>query len=141
MSTTKTVTVMVAAMTALLLVIVGMWALTVWWAPWKGAGDVRKQTEGNAAYRIAAYDHFYDLCAQARTLQQNADITRTLIRTATDPGEKVRQQTNLQAQRNQLNEVVNAYNADARKTTTAGQFKASDLPYTLITTQEITCTA
>lgn len=139
---TRTLTAAVAVVTAAVFVgIVATWALTVWWAPWKGAGDVRKQTQGNASFRIASYDHFYDLCAQAQTTQQNANITRVLIRQATDPGEKARQQTNLQAQRNQLNSLVNAYNADARKTTTAGQFKASDLPYTIDASQEITCTA
>ena len=131
----------VGGVAAVLALVVGVWALTVVWAPWKGAGDVRKQTQGSAAFRIASYDHFYDLCGQARALQQNAAITRSLIRKANDPSEKARQETNLQSQRNQLNELVNTYNADARKTTTAGQFRSSDLPFTLDASQEISCTA
>jgi hypothetical protein len=125
----------------ILVLVVGAWAITVAWAPWKGAGDVRKQTQGNASFRIASYNHFYDLCGQARTLQQNARITRVEIRKATTPDERYRQETNLQAQRNQLNELVNTYNQDARKTGTSGQFKASDLPFSLNTHQEISCTA
>lgn len=131
----------IAGFVAFVLLTVGVWAVTVTWAPWKGAGDVRKQTQGNASFRIASYDHFYDLCGQARALQQNVKITRSMLRKSNDPAEKARQETNLQAQRNQLNELVATYNADARKTTTAGRFRASDLPFTLDASQEITCTA
>lgn len=129
-----------AALAALLVLPFAIWGISVTTADLFGRGNAYKRIHGSATYRIAAYDHFYDLCAQARTLQQNAALTRRLLHTA-PAADRQRQLTNLQAQTNQVNELTNTYNADARKAATAGAFRASDLPYQLNPAQEITCTA
>lgn len=129
---------------AFLVLIVGIWAITVAWAPWKGAGEARKIIQGDGNYRIAAYNKFYDDCASAQTIQDNIGVTKQKIKQAKksgDTAELSRQQTNLQAQTNQLNDLVNHYNADSHKSWTLAQFKASDLPYTLNSNQEIQCGA
>lgn len=133
-----------AAVIAFFLVValvIGIWVFRVATADVKGRGDTTIQTKGNANYRIAAYDHFYDLCAAAQTMQQNAAGTQALLDAATEPSEKDRLTVTLQAQKNRLNELVNQYNADASKAGTIGQFKASDLPFVLNASEEISCTA
>jgi hypothetical protein len=125
-----------------LLLIVGTWALTVAWAPWKGAGEARKQIQGDGTYRIAAYDKFFRDCADAKTLQDNIKVTKKVIAKARkngDDGVLQVQLPNLQAQTNQLNALVNSYNADSQRTYTIAQFKSSNLPYTLNAHQEISC--
>lgn len=131
---------LVATLIVFLLLGVGIWAIAWVWAPWKGAGEARQQTVGSGTYRIAAYDHFYDLCASAQSLQQNLELTKESLKTATG-SDKTREQINAQAQASQLNSLIASYNADARKAGTLGQFKSSDLPYALDASQEITCTA
>jgi hypothetical protein len=127
---------------AIIVAVVGVWALTVAWAPWKGAGEARKQIQGDGNFRIVAYTKFYDDCASAQTLQDNIEVTKNKIKQAKKSGDSAelsRQQTNLQAQTNQLNDLVNHYNADSHKSWTIAQFKANDLPFTISTDQEIQC--
>lgn len=111
-------------------------------APFKGATEARNQTVGNGSYRIAAYDTFYDQCAGAQTVQQNLANTKQRLKQARADGDQAevsRQETNLQAQRNDLNSLVNGYNADSHKSYTLAQFKASDLPFTIDAKEPIQC--
>ena len=132
----------IAGFLVICLLIVASYAFSWSIAPFKGATEARNQTVGNGSYRIAAYDHFYDSCMGAETVQQNITNTKKRLKQARKDGDQVQvqiQETNLQAQENDLNGLVNAYNADSHKTHTLAQFKASDLPFTLTTTQEIQC--
>jgi len=110
-------------------------------ADYRGETAGRNQVEGSGAYRIAAYDHFYNLCASAQTAQVSLSNTQIALDATTDPARKVQLQANLLALQNTLASTVNEYNVDARKAGTLGQFRSSDLPFTIATTQEITCTA
>lgn len=116
--------------------VVGIWALTVAWAPWKGEGDARKQTN-SADYRIAAYDHFYSLCGDIQAVE---DQLATMEADTSLPEDQ--RNTNILALTNKRNTLIREYNADARKEDTQGKFRASDLPYQLDPTEETTtCTA
>lgn len=117
---------------------VGVWALAVWWAPWKGAGDQRIATVGNASYRIAAYDHFFDLCAQ---VQATEDQLATANARSVDAGagfSEGQKDAVLAALRNSRATLIRQYNADASKRYTQAQMLASDLPAKLDPNQENT---
>lgn len=102
-----------------------------------------RQTKGSGSFRIASYDHFFDLCASV----QDQEVTivsqqSELSDPATTSDRKAQIRANLSALRANRGELINHYNADARKTATSGQFRASDLPFQIDPTQEHTsCTA
>lgn len=88
--------------------------------------------------RIAAYNHFFDLCASVQS--DEASITSLKEELTTKPPESRVTQINasLTALRSARAEKINQYNADARKDYTIGQFRASGLPFRLDLTQEAT---
>ena len=105
-----------------------------------GATEAREQTIGSGSYRIAAYDRFYDDCAAAVTTQQSLTTAQAAAAAeGIDPGRQAQLDANVTALTNLLNQQVNQYNADTRKEDTRANFLASDLPYELDTTEEITC--
>lgn len=106
-----------------------------------GKTQVKHQINGNGSYRIAAYDHFFDLCATVQTDKQVLTNTQNQLKMTTDEGTKLTLNADVLAQQNKLDTDVNQYNQDARKSATAGQFRASDLPSTLDTMGVTTCTA
>jgi hypothetical protein len=110
-------------------------------ADFRGKVAQHNQIEANGAYRIAAYDTFYNECASVQTAQAAITNTEIALKATTDPARKVQLQANLLALKNTLAQAVAQYNVDARKAGTLGQFRASDLPFTIDQTEEITCTA
>jgi hypothetical protein len=77
-------------------------------------------------YRIAQYDHFYDTCAAIQSAETRRASALSMWRTDKTNAQYVANSaatTNIRAQ------VINQYNADARKADTAANFRASDLPY------------
>lgn len=129
-----------------LFLVIGMGIAAVYGHGWfvdhtadrSGRTQVKQQINGNGGYRIAAYDHFYDLCADVQTDESNISNTQSELKVTTDQGRKLQLLTNLGAQRNKRAGDINQYNADARKSATLGQFKASDLPYQLNLNEETT---
>lgn len=107
----------------------------------RGAVEAREQIQ-SGDFRIEAYDHFYNLCAAAQT---NADaLNASYIEESTAVEPRLGQvHININAQTIALAETINQYNADARKSYTAGQFRASDLPFVLVYDKgdSISCTA
>lgn len=112
-------------------------------AGWSGKTKQIQATRGNAQYRIAAYDAFYDSCAaiQDQEVTIAAQMTEYLDSETTSK-RKAQIRANISALTANRNELINHYNTDARKEATRGQFRASDLPYQIDRTQEATtCTA
>lgn len=104
----------------------------------KGQLQAREQIQsGNS--RIAAYNHFFDLCAAVQT--DEATIKAQQDELATGPSESRRGQihANIAALTAARAEKINQYNADARKDYTIGQFRSSGLPYTLGDSKETSC--
>lgn len=94
------------------------------------------------SYRMAQYDHFYDLCAGVQTDETRIATAKDQLKTVTDADRKLQLQANLDAAINQRAGDINQYNADARKKDTAAHFRASDLPYQINSNEEhTTCTA
>lgn len=115
--------------------------LSWWTAPWQGKVQARQLIQGNGSYRIAAYDHFFDLCASVQT--KEGTIVALQQELATKPTEERRGEIEASITANRAGRIddINQYNADARKSYTLGQFRASGLPYTLDpTVKETRCT-
>lgn len=112
-------------------------------ADFRGNSSVINKTRANGNYRIAQYDHFFDLCASVQ--DQEVTIKAQERELASPDGTANRRsqiRQNLSALEANRGEQINHYNADARKSYTAGQFRSSDLPYQIDPTQEpTTCTA
>lgn len=111
-------------------------------APFRGGTEQIEQIQGNGSYRIAQYDHFFDLCAAVQSSEASID---NLI-AERDAGTTTQRDTIIQASitalRNSRATLIAQYNADARKADTAGSFRSSDLPYQLSPEVEHTsCTA
>lgn len=86
----------------------------------------------SGSYRIAAYDHFFNLCAAIQTLESSIDAQTEELKTAT--GDDVgRVNANIAALKSARAGAIFDYNADAQKSYTLGQFRSSHLPYRLST--------
>lgn len=108
---------------------VALWAFGVFTAPAKGRGDARKQIQ-SASFRIAAYDHFFNLCGGVQGLEGQLDAQYEELTTAT--GDDIaRVRANIAGIKGERSQAVAEYNQDARKDYTIGQFKSSALPYAL----------
>lgn len=103
----------------------------------KGKLQAREQIQ-SGSNRIAAYNHFFDLCAAVQS--DEATIASLKEELGTGPSESRRGQiqATLTALRAARAEKINQYNADARKDYTTGQFRSSGLPYTLDQTEKET---
>lgn len=110
-------------------------------AGFRGETSKRNQVEANGSYRIAAYDDFYNLCAGVQSAEASIRNLQTEAKDAT-PQRKAQIGASITALRNSRAEDINQYNANARKSYTAGQFRSSDLPFHLdLSAEETTCTA
>lgn len=100
-------------------------------ADFRGETGQIEQTEANSDYRIAAYDHFYDLCASVQSLESKIDNMTNELALTKESQREIVLNTSITASKNKRAELITSYNADARKEATQGQFRASDLPYNI----------
>lgn len=119
----------------------GTWGFRVLTADAKGRGDQVIKTKGNADYRMAAYDHFADLCASVQAAEDKLALAKQQAEAIKDPEKRQQADVNVFALASQRAELVRQYNADAAKQATIGQFKAADLPARIDPTQESTTCA
>jgi hypothetical protein len=125
------------AIAALVFAIGGTQWLT---APFRGAVDQRERTVADGGYRIASYDRFYNLCASIQAKEQS--IANLQAEPSISPERSAQVVSSITALRNSRADLITTYNGDARKAGTAGQFRASDLPFQIDTSQETTtCSA
>jgi hypothetical protein len=113
-------------------------------ANFRGETQKKNQVEGNGSYRIAAYDHFFDLCADVQTKESAIDALQQELASKPTPDaqRKIVINASITANRIQRASDINTYNQDARKSYTEGQFRSSDLPYQLDkSAKETSCTA
>lgn len=103
----------------------------------RGKLEAREQIQ-SGPFRIAAYDLFFNRCAQIQA--DEATIIALKEELKTNPSQSRVEQINasITALRSGRAEKINQYNADARKDYTIGQFRASALPYQLFIESEVT---
>lgn len=110
-------------------------------ADFRGETSQIEQTQADADYRISAYDQFYDKCSGVQSLESKIENLTDELEDAEDEKRKSVLNTSITASKNKRAEMINDYNADARKEATRGQFRASDLPYELSEEEEETSCA
>lgn len=110
-------------------------------ANFRGQVSARNQINGNGTYRIAAYDHFFNLCQQVQSDEVAINNDKDALKSTTDPQQKIVLQTGILALQNQRADLITQYNVDSTKSYTLGQFKSSNLPYRLTLEGNNTCTA
>lgn len=99
-------------------------------ADFRGSVDQAERVEANGAYRIAQYEHFYDLCASIQGKEATiANLTAELETASEERAEQIR--ATLSAVKSERERSIAQYNVDARKGETQAKFHASDLPYQL----------
>lgn len=108
-------------------------------ADFRGETGQIEQTKANSDYRIAQYDHFYDSCASVKSIESKINNMQDELEGTEEEQRKIVLNTSITASKNKRAELIESYNADARKEATRGQFKASDLPYELNIEEETTC--
>lgn len=104
----------------------------------RGAVEAEIQIQG-ASNRIAAYNTFFDQCASVVALEAGIEAQHIQLESATSDREQERIRTNITGLTTERSRAIAAYNADARKDYTIGQFRDSDLPYQLQTKGPTQC--
>lgn len=108
-------------------------------ADFRGGVAATEQIHANGAYRIAQYDHFFDLCAAIQGKDAQLDALKTELKTATGQRAEI-VAASITGVTGARNGQIAQYNGDASKADTAANFLSSSLPYKLDPTQEhISC--
>lgn len=94
-----------------------------------GKLQARQQIQ-SGAFRIEAYDHFFNLCQSVQTDEAALQAQYQELNGATGD-DKERIKANIAGITADRASAINEYNADSTKDYTVGQFKASKLPYRL----------
>lgn len=110
-------------------------------ANFRGETSKRNLVEANGSFRIAAYDHFHDLCADIQATEDKIRIQRDELTMDPSPQRAEEIRINVIALESHRAEAIRQYNQDAHKSYTIGQFRSSDLPFQLDPTARSTkCT-
>lgn len=106
-------------------------AIAIQWytAPFRGELSKREKIEASGEWKIAKYNHFFDLCAAIKGNYKALKAQEELLEQTTDTKEKQRIRQNIAGIKIQLHRDIEQYNADVEKEYTAGQMRDSGLPY------------
>lgn len=109
-------------------------------ADFRGDVAVTESVKANGAYRIAAYESFFNRCAEIQAKEATiAALKEELVTADNDRAFQIR--ATLTGVNSGRASDIARYNADARKTDTQASFLASTLPFQIDPTQEKTlCT-
>lgn len=127
----KAVVAVVVAVALWLVLASALWGFSVATAGIYGRGEAEKRIQ-SAGNRIAAYDHFFNLCASVQSDEASLDAQYDRLEATTDPEKRERIETNIAALKANRLKGIFQYNADATKDYTIGQFRDSGLPYQLV---------
>lgn len=113
-------------------------------APFRGALDARETIQADGDFRIAAYNTFFNRCANIQTHEARIESLETELNDEQNPPTSARVsqiQSSLSAIRSQRAEDINLYNSEASRDWTVGQFRDEGLPHELdIDAEETDCT-
>lgn len=108
-------------------------------ADFRGGVAATERIHADAAYRIAAYDKFFDDCAAIQSKDAQLAALRTEAQTATGQRADIVAATITAVTAARATQIAQ-YNADAAKSDTAANFLSSSLPFYIAPTQEhISC--
>ena len=130
----KTVGIIVASFVGVLLVIAMVWGIAFGWG-WITAGPTgqleARQDILSGDTRIAAYNHFYNLCASIQGNEGQIDELEATLETISDDN-RDRILVSIAGVRGARHQAIAQYNADASKDYTIGQFLDLELPRILV---------
>lgn len=129
----RIIAVVVGSLIVLSLAVFGIRWVT---APAQGSLEAREQTVGSGTFRLAAYQHFFDLCAAAQAQGDRLAVQHEQLELTDDPTQQARIQQNIAAIQSVQAEKIREYNTDATATYTQGQFQSRDLPYQISADRE-----
>lgn len=124
---------LIAAIVGILLLWAGGLAFQYFTADVRGKVAANEDIKANPQRRIEAYERFFNQCADVQSIETNLHAQQAELKSTKDERRRGQLLTNINALIAARAEAVNQYNADSAKTYTAGQFKASNLPYRLPT--------
>ncbi len=110
-------------------------------ANFRGEVSATEMINANGAYRIAAYDHFFDLCASVQDTENTIRVLEAELDSGVSTARAEQVTGAITANRIKRGNQINRYNSDARKEGTSGQFRDSALPYQLDPNMEATTCA
>ena len=116
---------------------VGGWAWRYYTAEPKGIVDAEEQIQ-SGANRIDKYNKFFDLCASVQRQKRSLEAQESILESSPD-NEKSRIRQNIAGLQAQVQGTVSRYNSLSTRGYTAGQFRASNLPYKLSVEGDTTC--
>jgi hypothetical protein len=122
---------MIVVVVLLVTIPVGLWGARVFFAEEIGKGNAEIQIQ-SAPSRITNYDYFFNQCASVQTLEEQIDAETNRLEQTEDNSTRNVILANLSGLQGQHSRAVNNYNARASADYTSGQFKASELPYQLV---------
>lgn len=110
-----------------------IWGLRVVTADIRGQGEAHVQLN-SAQFRISAYNHFFESCSSVQGLEGSIDALTAQYAETTDERNKGIVLSSLTGTKAARHQAIADYNADARKEYTEGQFRDSDLPFSITDT-------
>ena len=112
--------------------VAGVWAFRYFTADVRGRIDAQEIRKAGPL-RVAAYNHFFDLCASVQGLEAGLEAQQAQLAVTESSKDRERVRSNIAGLTSERERAIRQYNADARKDYTIGQFRDSDLPYQLPT--------
>lgn len=119
-------------------IVSAVWAIRYFTAETRGIITAEEQIE-SAPSRITRYEHFFDLCAAAQSMQHALKAQEERLQHASSDKEASRIRSNVAGIKSNLARTINQYNSEASQDYTSGRFKASNLPWQLSHEGEIKC--
>lgn len=108
-------------------------------ADFRGQTGAIERIQADPDFRIAAYEHFFDLCSAVQADEGRFDSLQQELDTRPSDERREQIQATLTAVRASRLEKIRRYNTDASQDFTAGQFRAAELPYQLNPEGDTTC--
>lgn len=110
-------------------------------ADFRGDVAATERIHANGAYRIAAYEQFFDRCASIQAKEATVRMLEDERQSARSDDRIQQIDMTLTAVKAARANDIARYNADAAKTDTAANFHASSLPFRIDLNQETTTCA
>lgn len=126
---------MIAAVVAVPVIVFGIQWVT---AEPRGALSARERIQ-SGDFRIAAYEHFFDLCSSIQGMEGQLDALEQELKLSLTVKRREQVQASVTGLRGQRARSIARYNADASKDYTAGQFRDAGLPFRLYLEEGTVC--
>ncbi|MFA5152579.1 MAG: hypothetical protein WC554_08485 [Clostridia bacterium] len=117
------------------ILMVALWGFGVFTADIKGQGEAHKEIHSKE-FRLESYNYFFDQYHSILALEGQIDVNISMLKSMEEGTKDYnRIRTNVVALQSLRHQAIQAYNAEASKDYTAGQFRDNNLPYQIEDTE------